>query len=172
MRHPEFKKVSPKQEWLRLGIKLVVLVLIFWIILGVLFGIRRIEGVAMDPKVSDGDLSLFFRTNDNLEAGDVVLFSKDDKQYVSRIIGVEDDVISLDEEGHLYLNGEEFSEIPAYNISRGDEVTMSYPYRIEKDTFFVINDNLDSKGDSREYGAIKKETIYGKVISILRTRDI
>ena len=107
MKHPEFKKVSPKQEWLRLGIKLVVLVLIFWIILGVLFGIRRIEGVAMDPKVSDGDLSLFFRTNDNLEAGDVVLFSKDDKQYVSRIIGVENDVISLDEEGHLYLNGED-----------------------------------------------------------------
>ena len=172
MKHPEFKKVSPKQEWIRLGIKLIVLLLIFWIILGVLFGIRRIEGVAMNPKVSDGDLTLFFRTNDNLEAGDVVLFSKDDKQYVSRIIGVENDIISLDEEGHLYVNGEEFSDYPVYDIARGDEISIPYPQRIEKGTFFVVNDNLDSKGDSREYGAINKNIIYGKVISILRTRDI
>lgn len=172
MKHPEFKKISPKREWIRLGIKLAVLLLIFWIILGVLFGIRRIEGVGMSPRVSDGDLSLFFRTNNGLEAGDVVLFSKDDKNYVSRIVGVENDIISLDEEGHIYVNGEELSDSLAYDLDRGDEIKITYPQRVAKDTYFVVNDNLDSTGDSRELGPITKNSIYGKVISILRTRDI
>lgn len=172
MKHPEFKKLSPKREWIRLGIKLAVLLLIFWIVLGVLFGIRRIEGVAMSPRVSDGDLTLFFRSNNGLEAGDVVLFSKDGKQYASRIVGVEDDVISLDEEGHMFVNGEELSDNLAYDIGRGDEIKVPYPHRVRKDTYFVVNDNLDSNGDSREFGLIEKSDIYGKVISILRTRDI
>ena len=172
MKHPEFKKLSPKREWIRLGIKLAVLLLIFWIVLGVLFGIRRIEGVAMDPRISDGDLTLFFRNNNGLEAGDVVLFSKDGKQYASRIIGVEDDVISLDEKGHMLVNGEELSEDLAYDIARGDEIKVTYPQRVPKDTYFVVNDNPDSNGDSREFGIINKSDIYGKVISILRTRDI
>ena len=172
MKHPEFKKISPKREWIRLGIKLAVLLLIFWIVLGVLFGIRRIEGVAMNPRVSDGDLTLFFRTSDGLEAGDVVLFSKDGKQYISRIIGVENDLISLDDEGHLSVNGDQLYDTLAYDLARGDEIKISFPQRVEKGTFFVVNDNLDSNGDSREFGSIRKEEIYGKVISILRTRDI
>ena len=172
MKHPEFKKVSPKREWIRLGIKLVVLLLIFWIVLGVLFGVRRIEGVAMSPRLSDGDLSLFFRSNNNLSVGDVVLFSKDNKHYISRIVGVENDIISLSEDGHLSINGEEFSSTVVYDISRGDEVKISYPQRVPIGSYFVINDNLDSSGDSREFGSIMKASIYGRVISILRTRDI
>jgi signal peptidase I len=172
MRHPEFKKLSAKREWIRLGIKLAVLLLIFWILLGVLFGIRRIEGVGMSPRVSDGDLSLFFRTSDGLEVGDVVLFSKDGKDYVSRIAAVENDLITLSEDGHLSINGEEYSDTLAYDLERGDEVKISYPQRVEKGKYFVINDNLDSSNDSREFGTIEKTNIYGKVISILRTRDI
>jgi len=172
MKHPEFKKISAKREWIRLGIKVAVLLLIFWILLGVLFGIRRIDGVSMSPRVSDGDLTLFFRTNDGIDVGDVVLFTKDDKQYVSRIVAVENDVITLDEEGHLYINGVEHSDTPAYNLERGEPIKINYPQRLEKGKYFVINDNFESGDDSREFGVIEKTNIYGKVISILRTRDI
>ena len=172
MKHPEFKKLSAKREWIRLGIKVAVLLLIFWILLGVLFGIHRIDGVSMSPRVSDGDLTLFYRTNDNIEVGDVVLFNKNDKQYISRIVAVENDVITLDEEGHLYINGVEHSDTPAYNFERGETAKIPYPQRIEKGKYFVINDNYESNDDSREFGVIEKTNIYGKVISILRTRDI
>jgi signal peptidase I len=172
MRHPEFKKISPKREWIRLGIKIAILLLIFWIILGVLFGVRRIEGVAMSPRVSDGDLSLFFRNVDGLENGDVVLINKDDKSYISRIVAVENDIITLDDEYHLYINGQKLSDTPAYDLERGDEIKISYPQRLPKGKYFVVNDNLESNGDSRFFGTIEKTNIYGKVISILRTRDI
>lgn len=172
MRHPEFKKISPKREWLRLGIKVVILLLIFWIILGVLFGLQRIEGMAMSPRVSDGDLTLFFRNVDGLETGDVVLFNKDGKSYTSRIIAVEGDVLKLDEENRLIINDEKLSDVPAYNVEGGDEIKISYPLRIPKGKYFVVNDNLETRGDSRFFGTIDKTNIYGKVISILRTRDI
>lgn len=126
----------------------------------------------MSPRVSDGDLSLFHRSNEGLTVGDVILFSKDGKQYISRIVAVEDDVISLDEHGHLSVNGQEISDSPAYDLSPGNTLKMSYPQRVQAGAYFVVNDNLDSDEDSRTFGVIKKAEIYGKVISILRTRDI
>jgi signal peptidase I len=172
MRHPEFKKISPKREWIRIGIKVAILLLIFWIILGVLFGIRRVEGVSMSPRVNDGDLSLFFRNTDGVGNGDVVLFNKNGKSYVSRIVATADDVITLSNDYHLLINGEKLSDTPAYDLERGDEIKISYPLRLPKGAYFVVNDNLESNDDSRFFGTIEKSNIYGKVISILRTRDI
>jgi len=172
MRHSELKKISSKRDWIRLGVKLILLAVIFWIILGVLFGVKRIEGLAMSPRLSDGDLSLFYRSNEELATGDVVLFSKNGKQFISRIVAVEGDVISLDEYGRMSVNGQQLSDSSAYDMSPGATIEMSYPIRIQPGVYFVVNDNLESDDDSRTLGLIEKKEIYGKVISALRTRDI
>ena len=126
----------------------------------------------MSPRVNDGDLSLFFRNVDGLETGDVVLFNKDGKNYISRIVAVEDDIITLNEDNHLFVNNEKLSDTPAYDLERGDEIKVAYPHRVPPGKYFVVNDNLESNSDSRFFGTIDKKDIYGKVISILRTRDI
>jgi signal peptidase I len=57
---------------------------------------------------------------------------------------------------------------PTNEISGG----VTFPYTVEEGGYFVLCDYRTISLDSRDYGAVLKSDIDGKVITILRRREI
>jgi signal peptidase I len=49
---------------------------------------------------------------------------------------------------------------------------IEFPYTVPEDSYFVLCDYRTAAADSRNYGAISKADIIGKVITVLRRRSI
>jgi len=160
------------RNWIRLGIKVIILIVILWIIFGVLIGFKRVEGVSMSRRVEDGDLVLFSRTDKTYHPDDVVLFERDNKTYISSILALPGDLVTLDEVGRLYVNGALVSDTIVYDYEQGEKPTISFPFRVPENGYFLLNANLEDVDDSRSFGAIFESAMKGKIVSILRTRSI
>ena len=66
----------------RLAAMAVLLVLLF----GFVFGVTPMADDDMSPRISAGDLLLYYRLADDYVSGDVMVFQKDGEQYVGRVV--------------------------------------------------------------------------------------
>jgi signal peptidase I len=124
---------------------------------------------SMSPTLLVGDkvivskLEYKFKT---VKRGDIVaIYSPlEKKNLVKRVIGLPGEVISFSEDDFVYIDGNKLSEpylpesvIPAYELKT---------YTIGSDEFFVMGDNRNNSADSRVFGPISINKIFGKVIFI------
>ena len=162
--------VANHKGWLLLGAKIALLAVVVWVIFGVCFGMYRISGPAMSPRLQDGDLILYSRIAGQYGPGDVVLYEHAGATYVSAIIASGGDLIEIDNSGYLRLNGAQISQAVAVTPEQQGDITSTY--RVPTGSFFMLNENLDSMEDSRTFGAIYEKDIKGKIVGLLRTRSI
>ena len=158
--------------WLRLGAKILLLVAIFFVFFGVCFGLHRVNDPSMSQRLEDGDLVLYSKMIDEYKVGDVVIFEHEGQTYTSAIIAESGDLLEIDENGRLHLNGTQISDDVIITPEQKNELSMSPQFRVPTDSFFVLNENLESIKDSRSFGAINKRDMKGKVVGVLRTRSI
>jgi signal peptidase I len=163
--------IKQKKIVLRFIIKLVVVIVSIWAVFTFVFGIRRISGEYMYPRLRDGDLILYYRLEQNYSIGDVVTFKVDDDTYTCRIVAQGGDVVDIDDEGELLVNGNVQQEEIFYPTQAVDGGTI-YPYTVEEDSYFVLCDYRTIGCDSRAYGTIPRSTLDGKIITVLRRRGI
>ena len=164
--------LKKNSSWIRLLVKIAILVSILWLIFGVLIGLQRVEGVSMSNRVEDGDLVLFSRTDKTYYPDDVVLFERDNETHVSSILASPGDLLTLDEAGRLYVNGTRVSDAVVYNIAEGETPSITFPFRVPTGSYFLLNENLEAMDDSRSFGSVFERDIKGKAVGILRTRSI
>ncbi len=126
-----------------------------------------VSGSSMYPTFRDNDRVLvdtFGGDLSNLKRGDVVVFfSPEDtsRLMVKRVIGLPGDVITI-LEGHVYLNGTLLQE-PYTN--RGETSHETIPaFHVPDKCVFVLGDNRLTSSDSREWGAVPADRIYGRII--------
>ena len=152
--------------------KLIMMVLLLWILFGVLFGITPMQNNDMSPRISAGDLLLYYRLEDTLRTNDVVVFEKDGKEYTGRIVGKGGESVEITEDSRLLVNGSTVIESDIfYSTSRyGDEV--EYPVNLTEDQFFILCDYRDGARDSRYFGPVERDEIKGKVMTILRRSNL
>jgi signal peptidase I len=134
----------------------------------------RVEGTSMLPRLEDQDrlfINKFVYRFSAIEHGDVVVFHyplDQQKSYIKRIIAVPGDRLRIDR-GQVYVNGklldepyipQEFRDIRSYDaiVIPGDE-------------FFVMGDHRSISSDSREFGPVKRELIYGKAAFVYWPRQ-
>ena len=160
------------KDWLRLGAKLISLAVIMWAIFGLCFGFTRISSPAMSNRLEDGDLVLYSKLVNEYHSDDVIIYEHDGKTYVSSILAKADDLIEIDQYGHLFLNGTQVSDDIAYTPEQRDLIGPSTAFRVPDNSYYVVNENLNSIEDSRSFGAIPYNSIKGKIIGVLRTRSI
>ena len=89
---------------------------------------------------------------------------------MGRVIAREGDVVNIDENGTLHVNGTvQGGEImyPTY-AKEGIE----YPYKVPEDSIFILGDYRTQTEDSRDFEAIPIDDVEGKVITILRRRGL
>ena len=142
-----------------LTIVAAVSVLIATLVLPVL----QIEGTSMEPTLSSGDVVLLTKTS-NFKRGDLCGFTWNNKLLIKRVIGLPGDMIEIDTDGNIYLNGEKMEEPYAEQKALG-ECDLEFPFQVPPEQYFVVGDMRENSIDSRNslIGCIPKDQIVGKV---------
>ena len=142
-----------------LTIVAAVSVLIATLVLPVL----QIEGTSMEPTLSSGDIVLLTKSS-HFKRGDLCGFTWNNKLLIKRVIGLPGDMIEIDTDGNIYLNGEKMEE-PYVEQKALGECDLEFPFQVPPEQYFVVGDMRESSIDSRNslIGCIPKDQIVGKV---------
>jgi signal peptidase I len=142
-----------------LGLALVIIIFLYQPV--------KVEGTSMAPLLSDQErifINKFVYRFEPIDRGDVVVFwypLDRSKSFIKRVIGLPGDTVEI-RTGHLYLNGNELLEpyVPASYLDGS-----SYAARtIGPEEYFVMGDHRDSSNDSRMFGTVPRDYIYGKAV--------
>ena len=130
---------------------------------------QEVIGSSMEHTLYDGDNIIVDKISYRFhepERFDVIVFPyqhEEDTHYIKRVIGLPGESVRIDEEGTIFINGEELQE------SYGSEVIKSPGLAAEEillgtDEYFVLGDNRNASADSRDpqVGNVKRDTIVGK----------
>lgn len=164
------RRVQTKEGYLALIVKLLIIIAICWLTFTQVFLLMQAPNNDMFPAIKAGDLTLSYRLQPEYEKDDVVIFEQDGKLRIGRIAALEEDVINIDETGAYTVNGTPQSgEILFLTFP---ESFQDYPYRVKAGEVFILCDYRTQVEDSREFGPIQLSAIKGRVISILRRREL
>jgi len=98
----------------------------------------------------------------DIERGDMVVFwfpLDPQKSYIKRIIGVPGDMVRIDA-GQVYVNEHPLAEDYVPDEYR-DRISWE-GHRVPSGEYFVLGDHRSSSSDSRTWGFVKRDAIYGK----------
>lgn len=156
-----------------LCIRFVMLLLFLWILFGAVFGISPMRGEDMFPRISAGDILLYYRLEKNFNSGDVLVFKKQGKISAGRVVAHGGDSVEITGDGELKVNGSAVVESNVfYKTYPYDKKRVNYPLSLKKDEVFLLCDYREGGKDSRYFGAISKNEIKGKVITVLRRSNL
>lgn len=151
------------------------------VVLAAAWGIRtyvvepfEVPSASMETTIMTGDrlfaekVSYHFA---DVQPGDIVVFSDPQvpsRVLVKRVIATEGQTISISG-GTLYIDGVAQSEPyvtgETYPLSQtAGNVSISYPYVVPEGEVWVMGDNRENSSDSRYFGSIVEDTIFGKAI--------
>lgn len=164
----ESRKIKRGYMWL--AVRILIIATVGWIMLTQVFMVMQVSDNGMFPAVKAGDLLIGFRLEKNLQKDDVVVYEKNGKKYIGRVMGKEADVITMDESGTLLVNGTEQSGEIAFPTYPGEG--EKYPLRVPDNSIFVLGDFRTETKDSRNFGCISLQDVKAKVITVFRRRNL
>ncbi|QMS85413.1 signal peptidase I [Candidatus Xianfuyuplasma coldseepsis] len=140
-----------------------------------------ISGSSMEPNYHDNEAVIFTHFNVSYERYDVVILYVEEYQdpyLIKRIIGLPGETVLIDN-NEVYIDGE---LLPQTFIDQDTVKTYCYnsddidtcEFTVTDNSYFVLGDNRDGKAvvgeisgysrDSREFGVVPYEDLFGKVI--------
>lgn len=159
---PSKMRKSGISSWMR---DLVISVSVSAFIIIFLYQPVRVEGTSMLPVLEDQDRlfvnKMAYRVGD-IHRGDVVVFlypHDHQKSYIKRVIALPGDDLKIDH-GHVYVNGKALSE--KYVPPRFEDVRSLPESIIPDNEYFVMGDHRSISSDSRDFGPVERDLIYGK----------
>lgn len=166
------RRLASGEEIRSFFFKLIMMVLLLWILFGVLFGITPMRNNDMSPRISAGDLLLYYRLDENYRTNDVVVFEKDGTEYTGRIVGKGGESVEITEDSQLKVNGSSVIETDIFYSTPRYEEGIEYPVELAEDEYFILCDYRNGAKDSRYFGPVSRSEIKGKVITILRRSSL
>ncbi len=155
----------------RFLIRTVVFILVVILLLTFVFRLFRMTGNTMSPFVRDGDFCVFYRL-ENIYTNDVVLYEDENGTlHVGRIVASGGQTVDFPEVGGYEVDGYQPTEEVPYETYGAEKGKVSYPLELKEDEYFLLNDFRKMTSDSRQYGAIKREQIKGKLLFMMRRRN-
>jgi signal peptidase I len=129
-----------------------------------IFPVMRIYGSSMSPTLQEGQIVVALKT-ENLETGDLAAFYYGNKLLIKRVIAGPEDIVDIDSEGRVSVNGELLDE-PYVSSQAVGECDITFPYEVPEEHWFMMGDNRAVSVDSRssQLGSVSREQISGKVI--------
>lgn len=164
-------EVSLLKEVLLLLLKIGAILLVFVAIFTLVYGLSRNVDASMMPAAKDGDLVMFYRLDKNYAIKDVLVLEYQGQKQVRRVVAAEGDVVDITEDG-LIINGALQQENEIYMETQRYEEGVEFPLTVAAGQVFVLGDNRLNATDSRIYGAVEIRDTLGKVMTILRRRNI
>ncbi len=161
--------------WLRdlmLSVLIAVLVILF------LYRPVKVEGTSMMPNLLDQErlfinqYSYRFGLGD-IKRGDTVVFWYPGDQgtttsYIKRVIGLPGDTVAIND-GSVVVNGTTLVENYLPPVYRDDSNMTAR--RVPVNEYFVLGDHRNSSSDSRAWGFVPRNYIYGKATFVFWPLD-
>ena len=124
----------------------------------------QIYGNSMAPTLQEGQIVVSVK-NGKFEQGDLVAFYIGNKLLVKRMIAGPMDVVNIDSEGTVFVNGKELDEPYVLEKALG-ECDLVFPYQIPDSRYFLMGDHRLTSVDSRSsvVGCVAQEQIVGKIL--------
>ena len=143
---------------------IVVVAAIAVLVASIFLPVLRVTGTSMQPNFAPGNVLVAVKTKDYVP-GDVCSFYYNNKLIIKRVIATGGDVLEIDEDGRVSVNGLVLDEsyVRTYDLGLCD---IDFPYTVPAEQLFVMGDNRASSVDSRvqAFGCISKEELMGKVV--------
>jgi signal peptidase I len=151
-------------KWLRevvlsLGISIFIVVFLYQPV--------KVEGTSMMPGLADQErifINKYAYRLEAIERGDVVVFrypGDPSKNYIKRIVGVPSDRIEI-VRGGVLVNGRRLEE-PYVPEQFRDERSME-EVTVPAGSYFVLGDHRNLSSDSRDFGVVERQAIFGKAV--------
>ena len=121
-------------------------------------------GDSMTPTLNDGQIVISLKSGE-FGTGDVIAFYYNNKILIKRLIAGPGDWVNIDEDGHVYVNGEELIEPYVDELAFG-YCDIQLPYQVPDERYFVIGDHRSVSLDSRStsVGCVASEQIVGRIV--------
>jgi len=127
----------------------------------------KVEGTSMMPTLQDQErvfINKFVYKLEPIERGDVIVFRypRDPaKSYIKRVAAVAGDHVQI-QAGVVFVNGHRLRED---YVPRMYEDVRSYPdIIVPPHSYFVLGDHRNLSNDSRDFGPVDEDFIYGKAV--------
>jgi signal peptidase I len=163
----ELNRVKYKRRYatvLRSTVYTLVVVAAFAILVATLWmPVLQIYGSSMSPTLDEGQIVVSLKSS-KFEPGDLVAFYIGNKLLVKRVIACPADMVVIEDDGTVYINGEELHE-PYVNQKALGECDLEFPYQVPESRYFLMGDHRESSVDSRSssVGCVSEEQIVGKI---------
>jgi signal peptidase I len=152
-------RVWTRDLLIAIGLALVIIVFLYQPV--------KVEGTSMAPLLSDQErifINKFVYRFEPIERGDVVVFwypLDHTKSFIKRVVGLPGETVEI-RQGTLYVNGKVVPE--PYVPPQYEDSSDFGPVRVPKDSFFVLGDHRISSNDSRVFGPVSSQYIYGRAV--------
>ena len=153
---------------------LLFAIAISFLIITFLYQPVRVEGTSMMPGLQDQErlfINKFEYHFEPIHRDDVVVFHfplDPAKSYIKRVIAVPGDTLRI-EDGQVYVNGKALKERYVPMRFRDDR---SYPRTVlPRNEYFVMGDHRLISSDSRDFGPVNRNLIYGKATFVYWPTD-
>ena len=131
----------------------------------------KVEGTSMMPGLTDQERIFINKYTYKLGSGsigrlDLVVFNypyDPSQSYIKRVVGLPGDAIEI-KDGTVFVNGSKLDEPyvpPEYQDHRSFEKRVVPPGH-----YYVLGDHRSSSNDSRVWGFVARNEIYGKAVFI------
>ncbi len=124
----------------------------------------QVSGNSMEPTLSDGDVLVLLKSK-HYERSQLCCISWQNKMLLKRIIGLPGDVVSIDTQGNVSVNGVLLDE-PYVSDKTLGECDVTFPCQVPEGKVFVLGDHRSTSIDSRssEIGCVDQDQIVGFVL--------
>jgi len=152
-------RVWTRDLLIAIGLALVIIVFLYQPV--------KVEGTSMAPLLSDQErifINKFVYRFEPIERGDVVVFwypLDRSKSFIKRVVGLPGETVEI-RRGALYADGKNIPE--PYVPAQYEDLSDFGPVRVPKDSYFVMGDHRVSSNDSRVFGPVESQFIYGRAV--------
>ena len=152
-------RVWTRDLLIAIGLALVIIVFLYQPV--------KVEGTSMAPLLSDQErifINKFVYRFEPIERGDVVVFwypLDRSKSFIKRVVGLPGETVEI-RQGALYVDGKNIPE--PYVPAQYEDLSDFGPVRVPKDSYFVMGDHRVSSNDSRVFGPVESQFIYGRAV--------
>ena len=152
-------RVWTRDLLIAIGLALVIIVFLYQPV--------KVEGTSMAPLLSDQErifINKFVYRFEPIQRRDVVVFwypLDHSKSFIKRVIGLPEESVEI-RQGIVYVNGHAIDE--PYVPAQYEDMSDFGPVRVPKDSYFVMGDHRISSNDSRVFGPVASQFIYGRAV--------
>ena len=152
-------RVWTRDLLIAIGLALVIIVFLYQPV--------KVEGTSMAPLLSDQErifINKFVYRFEAIHRGDVVVFwypLDRSKSFIKRVIALPGETVTI-RQGVVTVDGTVVPE--PYVPPQYEDVSDYGPQRVPADGYFVMGDHRISSNDSRVFGPVPSQFIYGRAV--------